>query len=287
MSHEGQRIMVTAGAAGIGRRIAERFAEQGARVHVCDVDDDALETIPEDNSAIAAAHVDITDEDAVNDWFDAALGDLGGLDVLVNCAGTAGPTASLEDMDLEGWRRCLSVNLDGQFLCARRAIPEMKKQGSGLIVNFSSTAGLQGFARRAPYATAKWGVIGFTKTLAMELGPFGIRANAICPGPVEGDRIDRVIAAEAAKTGRTEDAVRDAITKSISMKCFRHGRRHGGHGSVPGLPGGGPDQRPGDTGRRPHPVSLGRTFHGLRTDRRADDAGRYGAQLRRARTLSP
>ena len=220
MSHEGQKIMVTAGAAGIGRRIAERFAEQGARVHVCDVDDDALDTIPEDNSAIAAAHVDVTDEDAVNDWFDAALGDLGGLDVLVNCAGTAGPTAALEDMDLEGWRRCLSVNLDGQFLCAKRAIPEMKKQGSGLIVNFSSTAGLQGFARRAPYATAKWGVIGFTKTLAMELGPFGIRANAICPGPVEGDRIDRVIAAEAAKTGRTEDAVRDSITKSISMKCF-------------------------------------------------------------------
>lgn len=220
MSHEGQRIMVTAGAAGIGRRIAERFAEQGARVHVCDVDDDALDTIPENNSGIAATHVDVTDEDAVNDWFDTALADLGGLDVLVNCAGTAGPTASLEDMDLEGWRRCLSVNLDGQFLCAKRAIPEMKKQGSGLIVNFSSTAGLQGFARRAPYATAKWGVIGFTKTLAIELGPFGIRANAICPGPVEGDRIDRVIAAEAAKTGRTEEAVRDGITKSISMKCF-------------------------------------------------------------------
>ncbi|MGI9413214.1 MAG: SDR family oxidoreductase [Hyphomicrobiales bacterium] len=220
MSHEGQRVMVTAGAAGIGRRIAERFADQGARVHVCDVDDEALETIPADNRAITAAHVDVTEEDAVDRWFDAALADLGGLDVLVNCAGTAGPTAALEDMDFEGWRRCLAVNLDGQFLCARRAIPEMKKQNSGLIVNFSSTAGLHGFARRAPYATAQWGVIGFTKTLAIELGPFGIRANAICPGPVEGDRIDRVIAAEAAKTAQTEDAVRESITEAISMKCF-------------------------------------------------------------------
>ena len=220
MTHDGQRVMVTAAAAGIGRRIAERFAEAGARVHASDIDEAAVQVLTADNSGITTTILDVTDEAAVNGWFDRALGDLGGIDVMVNCAGTAGPTSALEDMDFSAWKRCLDVNLDGQFLCCRNAIPPMKQQGSGLIVNFSSTAGLQGFAHRAPYATAKWGVIGFTKTLAIELGPFGIRANAICPGPVEGDRMDRVIAAQAEKTGESEEAVRTRFTKSTSMKSF-------------------------------------------------------------------
>lgn len=220
MSLQGQRVMVTAAAAGIGRRVAERFAQAGARVHASDIDAGAVASFAEDNSGIRATVLDATIEGDVSGWFDTALNDLGGLDVLVNCAGIAGPTSPLEDMDFGEWKRCLDVNLDGQFLCCRRAIPPMKEQGSGLIVNFSSTAGLQGFARRAPYATAKWGVIGFTKTLAIELGPFGIRANAICPGPVEGDRMDRVIAAEAEKIGQSEDAVRSRFTRAISMKCF-------------------------------------------------------------------
>ena len=220
MSHEGQRVMVTAAATGIGRRIAERFAEAGALVHASDVDEEAVDAFAADNHGIKTASLDVTNEAAVNAWFDTALAEMGGIDVLINCAGIAGPTAPLDEMDFGEWKRCLDVNLDGQFLCARRAIPPMKAKGSGLIVNFSSTAGLQGFARRAPYATAKWGVIGFTKTLAMELGPFGIRCNAICPGPVEGDRIDRVIAAEAKKTGQSEDDVRRHITESISMRCF-------------------------------------------------------------------
>lgn len=220
MSHEGQRVMVTAAASGIGRRIAERFAEAGAHVHASDVDEEAVDAFAADNRAIKAITLDVTNEAAVNAWFDGALADMGGIDVLVNCAGTAGPTAPLEEMDFGDWKRCLDVNLDGQFLCARRAIAPMKAQGSGLIVNFSSTAGFQGFPRRAPYATAKWGVIGFTKTLAIELGPFGVRANAICPGPVEGERMDRVIEAEARKTGKTEEDVRREITQSVSMKCF-------------------------------------------------------------------
>jgi len=205
---------------GIGRRIAERFADQGARVHASDIDADAVTAAFADNDRVVATGLDAANEAAVDAWFDAALKDLGGLDVLVNCAGTAGPTAAVEDMDFAEWRRCLAVNLDGQFLCSRRAIPSMKQQGSGLIVNFSSTAGLRGFARRTPYATAKWGVIGFTKSQAIELGPFGIRVNCICPGAVEGDRMDRVIAAEAEKTGQSEQAVRDHITSSVSMKKF-------------------------------------------------------------------
>jgi NAD(P)-dependent dehydrogenase (short-subunit alcohol dehydrogenase family) len=220
MSNSELRVMVTAAAGGIGRRIAERFAEQGARVHASDVDEAGIAAAFTGHEAITGAHVDVTDESAVSNWFDTALADLGGLDVLVNCAGTAGPTSPIEAMDFSEWQRCLSINLDGQFLCSRRAIPTMKQQGSGLIVNFSSTAGLFGFARRAPYCTAKWGVIGFTKTLAIELGAHGVRCNAICPGPVEGDRMDRVIAAESAKTGKSEEDVRAHTVSSVSMKKF-------------------------------------------------------------------
>jgi NAD(P)-dependent dehydrogenase (short-subunit alcohol dehydrogenase family) len=214
------RVIVTAAGGGIGRRIAERFADQGARVHASDVDGEAIEAAFAASNAVTGARVDVTDEAAVNAWMDTALADMSGIDVLVNCAGTAGPTSSLEDMDFDEWQRCLNVNLNGQFLCSKRAIPPMKVQRSGLIVNFSSTAGLQGFARRAPYCTAKWGVIGFTKTLAIELGPYNVRCNCICPGAVEGDRMDRVIAAEAAKTGRSEDEVRAEITNAVSMKMF-------------------------------------------------------------------
>lgn len=214
------RVIVTAAGAGIGRRIAERFADEGARVHASDVDGEAIEAAFAGRNAVTGARVDVTDEAAVNAWMDAAIADMSGIDVLVNCAGTAGPTSSLEDMDFDAWQRCLNVNLNGQFLCSKRAIPPMKVQRSGLIVNFSSTAGLQGFARRAPYCTAKWGVIGFTKTLAIELGPYNVRCNCICPGAVEGDRMDRVIAAEAAKTGVGEDEVRARITEAVSMKMF-------------------------------------------------------------------
>lgn len=220
MNRSPLRVIVTAAGGGIGRRIAERFAEAGARVHASDVDGEAIEAAFAGSNAVTGARVDVTDEAAVNAWMDAALADMSGIDVLVNCAGTAGPTSSLEDMDFDEWQRCLNVNLNGQFLCSKRAIPPMKVQRSGLIVNFSSTAGLQGFARRAPYCTAKWGVIGFTKTLAIELGPYNVRCNCICPGAVEGDRMDRVIAAEAAKTGRSEDEVRAEITNAVSMKMF-------------------------------------------------------------------
>ncbi len=220
MSDTPQRVIVTAAGAGIGKRIAERFAEQGALVHASDVDAQAIGSAFTGNDGITATCLDATDEASVNEWIDTALSDMGGVDVMVNCAGIAGPTAPLDEMDFGEWQRCLSVNLDGQFLCSKRVIPAMKKQGQGLIVNFSSTAGLFGFPRRAPYCTAKWGVIGFTKTLAAELGEFGIRANAICPGPVDGDRMDRVIAAEAAKTGLSEDDVRAHSVASVSLGKF-------------------------------------------------------------------
>jgi NAD(P)-dependent dehydrogenase (short-subunit alcohol dehydrogenase family) len=139
---------------------------------------------------------------------------------MVNNAGIAGPTAAIEDIAIEDWRRTLAIDLDGVFYCLRRAVPLLKQAGGGSIVNLSSTAGLFGFPQRAPYVASKWAIVGLTKTLAMELGPFGIRANAICPGPVEGPRIERVISAAAESQGVDPEVVRKGLTGNISMRTF-------------------------------------------------------------------
>ena len=212
-----QRVMITAGASGIGRAIARAFADQGAKVHICDVDERAL---GEADPRISATHVDVTDEKAIDRWFDLALEDLGGLDVLVNNAGTKGPTGYVEEIDPDDWRQCLSVCLDAQFLCARRAAPLMKARHSGSIINISSTAGLYGYGLRTPYAAAKWAVIGFTKSLAVELGPYDVRANAICPGAVEGARMERVAMAEAQSRNVSLDLVNKEYVQSQSIKRF-------------------------------------------------------------------
>ncbi len=217
---QGKRVVVTAGAAGIGRAIIEAFVGAGARVHTCDVDGAALASVRESVSGLGATVADVADVAAVDRLFDEALDGLGGLDILVNNAGIAGPTAPVEDIAPDDWRRTIAVDLDGAFHCARRAIPELKRAGGGCIVNIASTAGLFGFPNRSPYASAKWGLIGLTKTLAMELGAYGIRVNAICPGCVTGPRIDRVIAADAAARGLDEADVRAAYEAQVSMRTF-------------------------------------------------------------------
>jgi len=215
-----KRVLITAGGAGIGRAIANAFCAAGARVHVCDIDAEALADARDQWPALGTTLTDVAEPDQVDRLFDEAIGRLGGLDFMVNNAGIAGPTAAVEDCDLEGWRRTLAVNLDGTFYCARRAIPHLKAAGGGAIVNMSSSAGLFGYPLRSPYVAAKWAIIGFTKTLAMELGPFGIRANAICPGPVSGPRMDRVIAAQAAARGVPEQQIRDSYTRNVSLRRF-------------------------------------------------------------------
>ncbi len=215
-----KRVLITAGGAGIGRAIANAFAIAGARVEICDIDAEALAAVRQRWPAIGTTLADVADPEQVDRLFDEALARLGGLDVMVNNAGIAGPTATVEDCEPEDWRRTLAVNLDGTFYCSRRAVPPIKAAGGGAIVNMSSSAGLFGYPRRSPYVAAKWAIIGFTKTLAMELGPFGIRANAICPGPVSGPRMDRVIAAQAAARGVPEQEIRDGYTRNVSLRSF-------------------------------------------------------------------
>lgn len=211
------RVLVTAGASGIGRAMAGAFASTGARVWVTDVDPAALDALP---PGVRGSCVDATDEAAMAGLFAELAAAWGGLDALCANAGIAGPTAPVEAIALEDWRRCVSVNLEGAFLAAKYAAPVMKAQGAGSIVLTSSTAGIYGYPNRAPYAAAKWGVIGLMKTLAMELGPFGIRANAVCPGAVEGPRMEAVVVREAAAKGMTPEAVRAGYAAGTSMRSW-------------------------------------------------------------------
>ncbi len=197
----GLRVLVTAGANGIGLAIARAFVSEGARVHVCDVDDAALTALQRSDPALTSSRCDVSDRSAVETLFKDAQRALGGLDVLVNNAGIAGPTAKVEEMHPEDWDRCVNICLTGQFNCTRLAVPLLRQSTNASIVNISSAAGRLGFAMRTPYAAAKWGVIGFTKSLSIELGPDNIRVNAILPGLVAGDRQRRVLEAKAQQRG--------------------------------------------------------------------------------------
>jgi len=212
-----QRVLITAGASGIGRAMADAFAAAGAQVWVADRDALALDGLPENWQTTA---LDVTDESAVSQMYGKIAKTWGGLDGLCANAGIAGPTARIEDIDLADWRACVSVNLEGAFLAAKYAAPMMKTQGHGAMILTSSTAGQYGYPNRAPYAAAKWAVIGLMKTLAMELGQFGIRANAICPGAVEGPRMEGVLEREAAAKGMSRDQVYQGYAAGTSMGRF-------------------------------------------------------------------
>jgi len=215
-----QRVLITAAATGIGRVVAEAFVAQGARVHLCDVNEAALAEVSSVSPLITASRVDLADVDELDAWLQASIADLGGVDVLVNNAGTKGPTAYVEDVQPDEWRACLAVGLDTQYLCARRVAPVMKAQRSGSIINMSSMAGVYGYGMRTPYAAVKWAVIGLTKSLAIELGPHDVRCNAICPGSVAGARMDSVIDAEAAHRGVDRSVVMTEYVGGQSIKRF-------------------------------------------------------------------
>jgi len=216
----GLRVMVTAGAAGIGLAIARAFVREGAKVHVCDVDAEALARLSKSEPAITTSRCDVSDRAQVERFFKEGLDKLGSLDCLVNNAGIAGPTGRVEEIDPSEWDRCIAIDLTGQFNCARLAVPHLRKSSNASMVNVSSLAGRLGFALRTPYAAAKWGVIGFTKSLAIELGDDGIRVNALLPGVVAGDRQERVLTAKAKARGISFEEMEKLVFSYTSIKEY-------------------------------------------------------------------
>jgi NAD(P)-dependent dehydrogenase (short-subunit alcohol dehydrogenase family) len=214
-SLKGKRALVTAGAAGIGRAIADTLVKNGARVQVCDVDEKALASLPKEIFRLKA---DVANVAEVERLFEDARKNLGGLDILINNAGIAGPTGKVEDIRPEDWERCIAVDLNGMFYCTRKAMPMIKTAGGGSIVNLSSIAGRFGFPLRTPYSASKWAVVGFTQSVAAEAGPDGVRCNCIQPGIVEGERVERIMESKAKSLGVSKKEIRDRMVEGISLK---------------------------------------------------------------------
>ena len=213
-------VLVSGGAAGIGRAIAESFLLSGSKVHVCDSSTRNIDDFLAANTKATATMADVSNPAQVDQVY-SDLRDRGeGLDILINNAGIAGPTANIEDVKIEDWDRCIDVDLNGLFYMTRQAVPMLKQKQCGSIINIASGAALFGCPLRSPYVASKWAVIGLTKTWAMELGPDNIRVNAICPGSVAGERIDAVIERDAAERGLTADEIRDVYLRQSSMRTF-------------------------------------------------------------------
>ncbi|MFS8037108.1 SDR family oxidoreductase [Xanthobacter sp. AM11] len=214
----GLRVVITAGAGGIGLEIARAFLNEGARVEVCDVDAAALADLPQTAPGAVGSACDVSDRAAVQRFMDGALSRLGGLDVLVNNAGIAGPTGRVDQISPEDWDRTLAVDITGHFNVTRLAVPALKQSANPSIIGLASAAGRFGFPLRSPYAAAKWGVVGFIKSLAMELGEFGIRANAILPGSVDGPRIRSVFESKARERNVSMEEVQALALSATSLK---------------------------------------------------------------------
>ena len=212
-------VLITAGASGIGLAIAKAFSADGAQVPLCDISETAVAEINYNLPNVTTTVADVSQQEQVDRLFDDLNRHHGRLDILVNNVGIAGPTAALEDIDPKDWQRTLDIDLNSLFYVSRQAVP-LLKDSRGSMINMASNAALFGFPLRSPYVAAKWAMIGLTKTWAMELGPFGVRVNALCPGSVNGPRIDAVIAKDAQQRGLSEAAIRDVYLRQNSMRVF-------------------------------------------------------------------
>lgn len=216
-----KKVLVTAGASGLGKATTEALLNAGARVHICDIDKDALHSMQQQNPSISYSTTDVSDPAQVEALFSDLQQQFGQtLDFVVNNAGIAGPAGALQSIDTHAWKATFDVNLHSTFYVSRLAIPMLQQAKGGAIMNLSSTAGLYGYPNRSPYAAAKWAIVGLTKTMAMELGPDQIRVNCICPGSVNGERMDRVISNIADATGESIEKVRLDNVRNTSMKTF-------------------------------------------------------------------
>lgn len=213
-----ERVVITAGANRIGRTIAEAFVARGAMVALCDIDEDALKDARASMPGAHCVRVDVSDHGALAGFCGDAQVRMGGVDVLVNNAGIAGPTSAVEDVDPEALRATLAINVESQFWAVAGVLPGMKQRRKGTILNLSSIAGRLAFAMRSPYAASKWAVVGFSRSLAAELGAFDIRVNALLPGHVRTERFERVVAARAELEGRPVDEVRHDYLSVVSLQ---------------------------------------------------------------------
>lgn len=212
-----QRVLVTGAARGIGLAIARAFFSEGARVLVCDNDERSLAALTQSDPLLLTAHADVANPQSVATLMSKVCQQFGGLDVLVNNAAITGPFGPVEDNDPTLWAAAISVNLVGQFNCAHHAVPLLKAAGGGSIVNISSVAGRLGYPMRSAYSASKWGIIGFTQTLAMELGPHSIRVNAILPGIIDNDRHQGQVRAQAERLGVSVHTMNQSYLNTISM----------------------------------------------------------------------
>jgi NAD(P)-dependent dehydrogenase (short-subunit alcohol dehydrogenase family) len=213
-----QRVLVTAGASGIGREIVRAFAQNGDKVYVCDIDATALDELAQELSGVVTKVCDIGSPQDIAQMVAFGAEALGGFDVLVNNAGIAGPTAPVEEFDPAAWEQVVQINLNGTFHVTRLVIPYLRRSAAGVIINMSSVAGRFGYENRSAYATTKWGIVGFTKTLSIELGQYGIRANAILPGAVAGPRIEKVLEGRAQASGKSLEEIKQEAMASQSIK---------------------------------------------------------------------
>jgi NAD(P)-dependent dehydrogenase (short-subunit alcohol dehydrogenase family) len=213
-------VLVTAGASGIGREIARAFAATGAKVFVCDVDADALENLAKELPGVTTGICDVSRRQDIEQVVPFGINALGGLDVLVNNVGISGPTVPIEQLDPAEWDKVVQVNLTATFDVTRLCVAHLKKSPAGVIINMSSVAGRFGYANRVAYSASKWGIIGFTKTLSIELGAYGIRVNAILPGAVDGPRLQRVFEGRAKLSGQTVEYEAKAIMVNQSLKSL-------------------------------------------------------------------
>jgi len=213
------KVVISGGAAGIGAVIAKAFYEVGAQVYIGDINASAVEHMKREYPGLHGGVVDVGNQTQVNRIMDEATGLLGGIDVLVNNAGIAGPTGNVEDLDAPAWEQTVSTNLNSQFYFLSKAVPFLKQsKQSPHIIAMSSVAGRLGYPCRTPYAATKWAIVGLMKSLAAELGPDNIRVNAILPGVVAGERMDRVIDARAQTLGIDFESMRDQYLNKISLR---------------------------------------------------------------------
>jgi NAD(P)-dependent dehydrogenase (short-subunit alcohol dehydrogenase family) len=224
VSLEGKVAIVTGASRGIGQQLVRQFARSGAKVVFCARSADPLLALQEEMKRegldVLGHAADAADPVAVTDLVGAALKRYGRVDVLVNNVGISGPTRKIEDTALAEWNETLAGNLTSTFLCLQAVVPAMKKQGGGSVVNIGSVTGKRPLPFRIGYATAKMGVIGLTRTAAEELGAHGIRVNCICPGAVEGERLDGVLAGQAQQRGTTPEQVREAFKSQSPLRAL-------------------------------------------------------------------